>query len=141
MVAFVMFWAALFAMCFFIAGTLFKALASAIQVLLNFAVRLMLFVILFMVAVLGVSAVYEIIAGFTKGSVGSAILHMVIIIVLAVIVIGIVGGLGAAVLGIIISVSEKVSHIVSFVLEGLAAICEKGYAKSLNSILKRIEKC
>lgn len=95
MVAFVMFWAALFAMCFFIAGTLFKALVSAIQALLNFAVRLVLFIIFFM----------------------------------------------AAVLGIMISVIEKVSHIVSFVLEGLAAICEKGYAKSLNSIIKRIDKC
>lgn len=141
MVAFVMFWAALAAMCFFAAGTLFKALASAFQALLNFAVRIVIFAIVFFVVVLGVSAVYEIIDGIAKGSVGTTIFNIVIVVVVGGILLGIVGGLGAVILELIIVIIDGITRAVSFALEGLAAFCEKGYAKSLAMIVKRLEKC
>lgn len=141
MVTFVMFWAALFAMSFFIAGTLFKALASAFQALMNFVFSMVVYLIFLCVAVLGVSAIWEIVDGIVTGNLKSAIANIVLVVVMCVVLVGLVGWLGAAILELVIAAIDVASRFVSFVVEGLASICEKGYAKSLNMIVNRIEKC
>lgn len=141
MVAFVMFWAALFAMSFFVVGTLFKALASAFQALLNFAFTMVAYVIFFCVVVLGASAFYEIVDGIVTGNLKTAITNILFVVVLCVILFGLLGWLGAVILELAMVAIDVASRFVSFVLEGIASVCEKGYAKSLNMIVKRIEKC
>ncbi len=141
MVAFVMFWAALFAMCFFVAGTLFKALASALHALLNFAVSMVAYIVFLVLLALVSAALYEIVNAILDGSISALLPSIVLTLVGGAILVGLFGGLGTLILGVIAGIIELVSQVVSTVLEGMAAICEKGYAKALNMIVKRIERC
>lgn len=141
MTTFVIFWAALFTIFFFIAGTLFKALASAFYALMSFVGKMIIFLILGTVALFSSVLVYMIIDAIVKGSFGGFIEGIIISAVVLGILIAIFGGIGAMVLDIAISTAGFVIRVVSFVLEYAAMLCESGYAKFLTILIKRIEKC
>lgn len=141
MTTFVIFWAALLAIFFFIAGTLFKALASAFYALMSFIGKMIIFLILGTVVLFSVSGIYMFIDAVIKGGFGNFIEGAVISVVVLGILIAIFGGIGAVVLDIAISTADLVIRAASFILEGAAGVFERGYAKFLTVIIKRIEKC
>lgn len=141
MVAFVIFWSATFAIIFFVLGIIFKALASAFNALLIAIVEV--FVIGGLVGLVGIALylLYAIIDGIIKEgfwSVGGMII--IFFIVLGAFV-AIIGDTGKVLLDIVVTVAMFVLEIISSILECFAMTCEKGYAKFLAAITKRLDKC
>ena len=141
MVAFVIFWASLFAIFFFIAGTCFKALASAFSALLHSIGKILLSVIFLAFVILALAMLYEIVNAIVGSNLGSLIGRIIISAISLAFVIGLLGPIGAILLEIIVMAASYAIRAVSYVLEGAAFICERGYAKCLTVIIRRAEKC
>ncbi len=141
MVAFVIFWAALFCVIFFLLGTLFKGLASLFTGFITSAINVISFAILAGLGVAALFALYAIASGIRTSGLGAVIGTIVMLVIVLGIIGGLVGGLGAALLELAAVVVEFVITAVSVVLEGAAGICEKAYAHFLLVIIKRLDKC
>ena len=141
MVAFVIFWSAMFAIIFFMAGTCFKALASAFNALISSLGAVLAFAGLAFLAAIALCLIYEMIEAIAGGSLGQILGTILLIGVEAAILFAIFGGIGAMILEIVVMVVTYALTAVSFVLEKAAFICEKGYAKSLTAIIRRLDRC
>ncbi len=141
MVSFVVFWAALMCVLFFLIGALFKGLASIFNGLLD-SVQLVLGIGI--LAGLAAGALV-LIAGIVEGIVTQGLGEVIGTIILALVVLGLigglVGGLGAALLELALMVAGIVLTAIQFVLEGGSALCEKAYAHFLLVIYKRLDRC
>ncbi|MCM1186514.1 MAG: hypothetical protein NC251_10315 [Lachnoclostridium sp.] len=141
MVTFIIFWAAVFALLFFVLAVIFKILASALEALLSAGGQTLAIGGLAIMIVIALSLFYAIVDGIIK----EGLLSVLGTIVLFVIVLGIFGaifgGLGAALIELVVAVALFVLEIVSGVLEWLADKCEEGYIKFLRIIVNRIDNC
>lgn len=148
MVAFVIFWAAVFALLFFLLGVIFKALASVFNYAIQASFAYMLSAIgIFSIPILLVIALgilYAIVVGvMSQGfwSIIGILILLSIIIGIAVGLLGVIGSLLSVWLELILSAALFVIGLVSIGLEWLADICESGYVKFLNVIIRRIDRC
>ena len=141
MVAFVIFWSAAFAIIFFVLGVFFKALASIFNALLTSIGGIFAIGGLAGLAGIGLYLLYAIIDGIIKEGFWSVVGVIVLLLVEIGIIGAIVGGLGAALLELIVVVAEAILLFISGILEWLAATCERAYAKFLTAIIKRLDKC
>lgn len=148
MVAFVIFWAAVFALLFFLLGVIFKALASVFNYALQASVASMIpiigmfFVPIILAIALGI--LYAIVVGIMTEGFWSVIGLLILLIILIGITVALFGWLGSLLwvfLELIAVCVLYIIGIVSFVLEWLADRCEWGYVKFLNVIIKRIDRC
>ncbi|MCM1326316.1 MAG: hypothetical protein NC094_04265 [Bacteroidales bacterium] len=141
MVTFIIFWAAVFALLFFVLAVIFKILASALEALLSAGGQTLAVGFLAIIIVIALSLFYAIVDGIIK----EGLLSVLGTIVLFVIVLGILGaifgGLGAALIELVVAAALFVLEIVSGVLEWLADKCEDGYIKFLRIIVNRIDNC
>lgn len=140
MVAFVIFWSSFFALVFFVLGVIFKALASALNALLS-SIKVLSLGALAAMIVIALSLLYAIVDGIVKGGLLSVIGTIVMFVVVLGIFGAIFGGLGAALLELVVTVALFVLDIVSGALEWLANGCENGYIKFLRIIINRLDKC
>lgn len=141
MVTFVIFWAALFCVIFFLLGTLFKGLASLFTGFINSVMEVIAIAILAGLGIVVLFALYAIASGIRTAGLGEVIETIVILVIVLGIIGGLLGGLGAALLELATAVVGFVITVVSVVLEGAAAFCEKAYAHFLLVIIKRVDKC
>lgn len=141
MVAVVIFWAALMAIIFFLLGNIFKALASAFNALIS---SLGFILAVGGLALLGIIALY-LIYGITDGIVTSGVGEVIGEIFLLIIELGILGaifgGLGAAILELLVTIVGAILMFISGILEWAADLFERGYAKFLKVIINNLEKC
>lgn len=140
MVAFVIFWASFFALVFFVLGVIFKALASAFNALLS-SIKVLSLGALAAIIVIALFLLYVIVEGIVRGALLSVIGTIVMFLVVLGVLGAILGGLGAALLEFIVTVSLLILDIVSGVLEWLAEVCENEYIKFLRIIINRLDKC
>lgn len=147
MVAFVIFWAAVFALLFFLLGVIFKALASVFNYALQAAVASMIPIIgkfcipILLAIALGI--LYAIVVGIMTEGFWSVIGLLILLVILIGITVALFGWLGALLwvfLELIVACVLYIVGFVSFGLEWLADRCERGYLKFLNVIIKRIDK-
>ncbi len=140
MVALVIFWAAVFAVLFFVLGVVFKALASVFNALMAstgvFAIG-----VLAAMAVIALYLLYAIADGIIKEGFWAVFGWVLLFLVVIGIGGAILGGLGAVLLELIIVVAEAVLLVVSGALEWLADKCERGYIKFLKVIINRLGRC
>ncbi len=140
MVALVIFWAAVFAVLFFVLGVVFKALASVFNALMAstgvFAIGA-----LAAMAVIALYLLYAIADGIIREGFWAVFGWVLMFLVIIGIVGAIFGGLGAVLLELIIVVAEAVLLVVSGALEWLADKCERGYIKFLKVIINRLDRC
>lgn len=148
MVAFVIFWAAVFALLFFLLGVIFKALASVFNYALQASVEDMIPIIgLFCVPVLlaiVIGILYAIVVGIITEGFWSVVGLLILLFIIIGIVVALFGWLGTLLwvcLELIAVCALYIIGVVSFVLEWLADKCECGYVKFLNAIIKRIDRC
>ena len=146
MVTFVIFWAAVFALLFFLVGVIFKALASVFNYAIQDSVAGMAPIIgMFCVPVLLAAAIgilYAIVEGIITEGFWSVIGPIVLLVIFVGIIVALFGWLGALLLALLELVATCVLVIagfVSFGLEWLADKCEWGYITFLNVIIKRID--
>lgn len=152
MVAFVIFWAAVFALLFFLLSVIFKALASVFNYAIPAAVAGMIPIIVVfslpMLAVIAIRILYAIVSVIIEKGfwsvVGSIVLFLIVIGIFWVIF-GIFGvaalGLLQVILQLAVIAAVIITEYVSVGLEWLADRCERGYKKFLNVIKKRIDMC
>lgn len=141
MVTFVIFWSAAFAIIFFVLGIIFKALASACNALLSSIGGVLAVGGLASLAGVVLYLLYVIIDGIIKDGFWSVVGSIIIFLVILGFIGGIIGGLGAVLLELVVVIVSFVFEIISGILEWLASTCEKGYAKFLTAIIKRLDKC
>ena len=141
MVAFVIFWASLFCVIFFLLGTLFKGLASLFTGFVTSVMNVIRIAILAGLGIVALFALYLIASGIRTSGLGDVIGTIVIFVIVLGIIGGLLGGLGADLLDLATAVVEFVIAIVSGVLEGAAGICERAYVHFLMAIIKRLDKC
>ena len=141
MVAFIIFWAALFCILFFLLGTVFKGLASLFDGLISSAIYVISTAIMVGLGEIALFAVYAIASGVRTSGIGAVLGMMAILFIELALTAALLGGLGSLLLGIILSVLEAVIDIISGALEGAASACEKAYAYFLFVIMQRLDKC
>ncbi len=141
MVAFVIFWAAAFAVLCFVLGICFKALSSVLNALLSSLEGILAIGGLTVIAMIVLFLLYAIVDGILTEGLGSVLLMILLLLVEIGIVGAILGGLGSLILSLAVMIVSFLFGTVSFVLEGAAAVCEKGYVRSLTVIGKRLDKC
>lgn len=148
MVAFVIFWAAVFALLFFLLSVIFNALASVFNYAIPAAVAGMVPVIgafsLPILLVIALGILYAIVDGIITSGFWSVIGLFVLLSIVIGIVVALFGGFGMLLLSLlelIVSITLLIIAYVSDGLEWLADRCESGYVKLLNVIIKRIDMC
>lgn len=141
MVTFVIFWSAVFALLFFVLAVIFKILASALGALLSAGGQALAVGGLAVGAVIALSLFYAIVDGIIKGGLLSVIGTIVMLLFVLGILGAFLGGLGAALVELVVTVALLVLDVVSGVLEWLAEKCEDGYIKFLRIIVNRIDNC
>lgn len=137
MVTFIIFWAALFALVFFVLGVIFKALASAFHALLFSIGRALAVGGLAGLAALVLYSLYAIVNGIARGDLITVIEAIVVVVLVLCLFGAIVVYLGAILLEFVF----KILEIVSGILEWFADRCEKGYINFLTVIVNRLNKC
>lgn len=147
MVAFVIFWAAVFALIFFLLGVIFKALASVFNYALQASVASMIPIIgMFCVPILlaiAIGILCVIVVGIITDGFWSVIGYFVLLSIIIGIVVALFGWLGTLLWAFLELIAVCVLYIIGFVssgLEWLADGCESGYVKFLNVIIKRIDQ-
>ena len=147
MVAFVIFWAAVFALLFFLLGVIFKALASVFNYALQASVESMIPIIgMFCAPILlaiALGILYAIVVGIITEGFWSVIGLLMLLIFIIGIVVALFGWLGSLLWVCLELIAVCVLYIIGFVsfgLEWLADRCEWGYVKFLNVIIKRIDR-
>ena len=141
MITFVVFWAALMCVLFFLIGAVFKGLASVFRGLLESA---QLVIAIGILAGLAAGALV-LIAAIIEGIVTQGLGEVIGTIILALIILGIfgslVGGLGSLLLELAVMIAGILLTAIEFVLEGGSALCEKAYEHFLRVIDKRLDGC
>lgn len=141
MVAFIIFWAGVLAVFFFVAGSFFKALASGFSALISSLGLIIGLVFLTIVTLVILYLLYAITDGIISGGIG----EVIGIIFVTFVIIGILGlvfgGLGAAILGLVLFGAFAVLEITNMILNRAADLFERGYIKSLKIIMDQLEKC
>lgn len=147
MVAFVIFWAAVFALIFFLLGVIFKALASVFNYAIQASVESMIPIIgMFCVPILlaiALGILYAIVVGIITEGFWSVIGLLVLLSIIIGIVVALFGWLGSLLWVCLELIAVCVLYIIGYVssgLEWLADGCERGYVKFLNVIIKRIDQ-
>ena len=139
--AFIIFWAAVFAIIFFLVGVVCKGLASVF----NGAVETITFVgaisLLGGLAAVALYLIYAIVNGIiTEGFM--SVLGTIFMFFLYIGIISLlIGWLGTIIVEIVAYVVTLVMGIVSGILEFAADACERAYGYFLNAIIKQLEKC
>lgn len=140
---FIIFWASLFAVVFFLLGAIFKSIASLTKALVVASAYIVLITLGVGVTIVILYALYIIVYGIANGLIGEVIEVFVLMIVVG----GFVGALfyGAGVLALqllrgIIATVEGVLQWISNVMEFWAAKCEQAYEFFLHIITKQIKK-
>ena len=141
MVTFVIFWAALFCIIFFLLETFFKTLASFFSGFIYSAAYIIAIAILTGLGVIALLLIYFIANAISTDSLGETIGILIAWGVFIGIIVGLIGGLGSALIGLIVRIVEVIICVVSTVFEGGANICEKAYVHFLLAIVKRLDKC
>ena len=141
MVAFVIFWAAVFAIVFFLLGNVFKALASGFSALITSLALLLSVGFLTLAAIIVLYLLYAITDGIITSGIGDVIGTIFITIVAIGILGALFGGLGAVLLEFVLGVVTLVLDIIDLVLNWAADLFERGYIKSLKTIINQLEKC
>lgn len=147
MTTFVIFWAAVFALIFFLLGVIFKALASVFNYAIPASVVGMIPIIgMFLAPVLlliAIGILYAIVVGIITEGFWSVVGLIILLIILIGIVVALFGWLGALLwlcLELIALCALHIIEFVSFGLEWLADKCESGYVTFLNVIIKRVNQ-
>lgn len=141
MVTFVIFWAALFALLFFIVGTFCKMLSSALNALLNAAGVVLAIAGLTAMAVIAASLLCSAIDAIVGGGIGQLIWTIFLGALEVVIFYALFGGLGSLILAAVVKVATWILNIVSGILNKVTEICERGYVKCLTAIVRRTDRC
>lgn len=141
MVTFVIFWAALLAIIFFVLGIVFKGLASAFNALMSSVGAIIGFAALALLIGGALYSLYAIVDGIITKGLGEVI-GMIFLFLFELGLVGaLVGPLGSLLINAATVIVQLFLVATSFVLEGAAAICQKGYDKFLTVIFKRLDKC
>ncbi len=141
MVAFIVFWCALFCVIFFLLGTVFKGLSSLFTGAITSSVSVIAIAVLTALGVIALYAIYGIASGIRISGFGHVLGMLVMLVIEIGIIVALVGGVGAWVFEIVVAVLEFVIDLISTVLEAAAAFCEKAYVHFLMAIIKRLDKC
>lgn len=141
MVAFIIFWAALFCVILFLLGTVFKGLASLFTGFISSGTTVVGLAILVGLGEAALFAIYAIANGIRTSGIGEVIGMIVLLVIELAIMGALIGGLGSLILSIIIPVLGLVFGFISNVLEEAAVNCEKAYVHFLMVIIKRLNKC
>ncbi len=141
MVAFVIFWAAVFAIVFFLLGNVFKALASGFSALISSLALLLSIGFLTLAAIIVLYLLYSITDGILTSGIGEIAGTIFVAIVVIGILGGLFGGLGVALLELVLDVAILALDIIDSVLNWAADLFERGYIKSLKTIINQLEKC
>lgn len=141
MVAFVIFWAAFLCLTFFLLGVIFKGLASAFSALLSSLASILVIVFYAGAGALVLSLIYDIVDGIITRGLSDVIGTIITFVIVIALIVGLLGGLGAALLGLVAAIGISILEVVFSVLEGAATSCEKVYCHFLLVITNRLEKC
>lgn len=141
MVTFVIFWAALFCVIFFLLGTFFKVLASLFSGFISSVLPLISMVFLTGCGIVALIAMYLIALGIRDSGLGEVIVAIVIFFIVICIIVGLAGELGVTLINLATLVAEGAIKVISNVLEGAAGICEAACLHFLLIIKNRLDKC
>lgn len=141
MATLVIFWSATFAIIFFILGIFFKGLASAFNALMTSIGGVLAVGGLAGLAGIALYLLYAIIDGIIKDGFWSVVGTIFLLFILIGLVGALIGGLGAAILEIAVTIAIYALTILSAFLEWAANLCERSYAKFLKAIISRLDKC
>ena len=138
---FIIFWASVFCLLFFILRIIFSSIASAFNALILSLARIVINGGAALLSVILLLSLYGIVDSIMGKGLGETIAMVLLFIGELVLCFAIVGGLGALIVGAIVTVFEIILNFISVILEWMADICEKGFDKSLSAIRKYISKC
>lgn len=138
MVAFVLFWSALFCAVFFLLGMIFRCIASVLDSLLASGLEIIGVTILVCLCEAALYGAYS----FEKAVHTSGIWHVlgtiILTIFLILIIVGIVVSLGGIIIEIAAAVSAMVIGLVLIAFETAADKCESIYSHFLSRIVKQL---
>lgn len=135
----IIFWAAFFAIVFFLLGAVFKTLAAMFNGAMDTLAFVLSVAFLSIVAIIVLFMIYAIAHGDLN--IGELIGMIISLMIMLGIVGAILGGLGELILAVVFFIAQMILLITSFVLESAAGICESAYVFFLNIIVNRFEKC
>ena len=141
MVTLIIFWSAVFAVLLFLIGVACKAVLAVIEGGIKAATYALGLGILGIAAVIFLYLVIGAVNSFLSGTFWSAVGEIVLAFLLISLILGIVGGLGAALVELLVTIIELVFSVVSFILVFINDISDKGYVYFVKVIIRQIEKC
>ena len=145
--AFIIFWAATFAILFFIIGIFFKILASAFYAILNSIVSILKISGFILLAIVTLFLLYGIVEETVNSSFGRALALFGILVIEVVVGTVFILRISSFVLTFILMFLECIVGIIIFILKSISQIldwisdaCEKIYKKLLMVIVSRLDK-
>lgn len=145
--AFIIFWAATFAILFFIIGIFFKILASAFYAILNSIVSILKISGVTLLSIVTLFLLYGIVEETVNSSFGRALALFGILVIEVVVGTVFILGISSFVLTFILMFLECIVGIIIFILKSISQIldwisdaCEKIYKKLLMVIVSRLDK-
>lgn len=145
--AFIIFWAATFAILFFIIGIFFKVLASTFYAILNSIVSILKISGVILLSIVTLFLLYGIVEEAVMSSFGRALALFGILVIEVVVGTVFILGISSFVLTFILMVLECIVGIIIFILKSISQIldwisdaCEKIYKKLLMVIVSRLDK-
>lgn len=145
--AFIIFWAATFAILFFIIGIFFKILASAFYAILNSIVSILKISGVALLSIVTLFLLYGIVEETVNSSFGRALALFGILVIEVVVGTVFILGISSFVLTFILMFLECIVGIIIFILKSISQIldwisdaCEKIYKKLLMVIVSRLDK-
>lgn len=145
--AFIIFWAATFAILFFIIGIFFKILASAFYAILNSIVSILKISGVALLSIVTLFLLYGIVEETVNSSLGRALALFGILVIEVVVGTVFILGISSFVLTFILMFLECIVGIIIFILKSISQIldwisdaCEKIYKKLLTIIVSRLDK-
>lgn len=145
--AFIIFWAATFAILFFIIGIFFKILASAFYAILNSIVSILKISGVTLLSIVTLFLLYGIVEETVNSSLGRALALFGILVIEVVVGTVFILGISSFVLTFILMFLECIVGIIIFILKSISQIldwisdaCEKIYKKLLMVIVSRLDK-
>lgn len=145
--AFIIFWAATFAILFFIIGIFFKILASAFYAILNSIVSILKISGVTLLSIVTLFLLYGIVEETVNSSLGRALALFGILVIEVVVGTVFILRISSFVLTFILMFLECIVGIIIFILKSISQIldwisdaCEKIYKKLLMVIVSRLDK-
>ncbi len=140
MSAFIVFFAAVFCILFFVLGSVFKAAESMIKGLLRSLGMTILIALFVGIALVLIFAVYGIAEGIRTGGMGNIAGMIILIVADAAVLFVIVGPIGGIVLSAVVAIAAAVISAMAFILGGASNLMEAAYTFFLNKIKGYVEK-